>query len=57
MPLKERTETDLIRLLSNTPLQLDITFIKVPNHESKNTSSLHMEQFYTSFEYLSGDRS
>lgn len=52
MPLKERTETDLIRLLSNSPLQLDITFIKVPNHESKNTSSLHMEQFYTSFEDL-----
>ena len=52
MPLKERTETDLIRLLSNSPLQLDITFIKVPNHESKNTSALHMEQFYTSFEDL-----
>jgi homoserine O-succinyltransferase/O-acetyltransferase len=52
MPLKERTETDLIRLLSNTPLQLDITFIKVPEHESKNTSALHMEQFYTSFEEL-----
>ncbi|MBO7379487.1 MAG: homoserine O-succinyltransferase [Bacteroidales bacterium] len=52
MPLKERTETDLIRLLSNSPLQIDITFIKVPNHESKNTSALHMERFYTSFENL-----
>ena len=52
MPVKERTETDLIRLLSNSPLQLDITFIKIPNHESKNTSALHMEQFYTSFEDL-----
>ncbi|MBR0036664.1 MAG: homoserine O-succinyltransferase [Bacteroidales bacterium] len=52
MPLKERTETDLIRLLSNSPLQLDITFIKIPDHETKNTSSLHMEQFYTSFEEL-----
>ncbi len=50
MPLKERTETDLIRLLSNSPLQLDITFIKIPNHETKNTSALHMEQFYISFE-------
>ena len=48
MPIKERTEIDLIRLLSNTPLQLDITFMKVPGHESKNTSSAHMEQFYTS---------
>lgn len=52
MPVKERTEMDLIRLLSNTPLQLDITFMKVPGHESKNTSSDHMEQFYTSFEEL-----
>ena len=52
MPIKERTEIDLIRLLSNTPLQLDITFMKVPGHESKNTSSDHMKQFYTSFEHL-----
>lgn len=52
MPVKERTEMDLIRLLSNTPLQLDITFMKVPGHESKNTSSDHMEQFYTSFKEL-----
>lgn len=52
MPIKERTEIDLIRLLSNTPLQLDITFMKVPGHESKNTSSDHMEQFYISFEDL-----
>ena len=52
MPLKERTEIDLIRLLSNTPLQLDITFVKVPGHESKNTSSEHIERFYTSFEDL-----
>ena len=52
MPVKERTEMDLIRLLSNTPLQLDITFMKVPGHESKNTSSDHMEQFYISFEEL-----
>lgn len=52
MPLKERTEMDLIRLLSNTPLQLDITFVKVPGHESKNTSTEHIERFYTSFEEL-----
>lgn len=52
MPIKERTEIDLIRLLSNTPLQLDITFMKVPGHETKNTSSDHMEQFYISFEDL-----
>lgn len=52
MPLKERTETDLIRLLSNSPLQLNITFMMVPNHETKNTSADHMEQFYHSFEEL-----
>lgn len=56
MPIKERTEIDLIRLLSNTPLQLDITFMKVPGHESKNTSSDHMDQFYISFEQLSNQK-
>lgn len=56
MPIKERTEIDLIRLLSNTPLQLDVTLMKVPGHESKNTSSDHMEQFYTSFEELADQK-
>ncbi|MBO7109209.1 MAG: homoserine O-succinyltransferase, partial [Prevotella sp.] len=37
MPLKITTETDLIRLLSNTPLQMDINFMKLRSHTSKNT--------------------
>ena len=52
MPIKEQTENDLIRLLSNTPLQIETTFMMIPGHVSKNTSMDHMEQFYTSFEQL-----
>ena len=52
MPLKITTETDLIRLLSNTPLQLDITFMKLKSHTSKNTPVEHMKQFYINFEEL-----
>ena len=37
MPLKITTETDLVRLLSNTPLQLEISFMKLKSHTSKNT--------------------
>ena len=52
MPLKITTETDLIRLLSNTPLQLDITFMKLKSHTSKNTPVEHMQQFYIAFDEL-----
>ena len=52
MPLKITTETDLIRLLSNTPLQLDITFMKLKSHTSKNTPIEHMQQFYIAFDEL-----
>ena len=52
MPLKITTETDLIRLLSNTPLQLDITFMKLRSHTSKNTPVEHMMMFYKSFDEL-----
>lgn len=50
MPLKITTETDLIRLLSNTPLQLEISFMKVKGHTSKNTPIEHMQAFYRDFE-------
>ena len=46
MPLKITTETDLIRLLSNTPLQLDITFMKLKSHTPKHTPIEHMMMFY-----------
>ena len=45
MPIKVTTETDLVRLLSNTPLQIDVTFMKLKSHTSKNTPIEHMKQF------------
>lgn len=52
MPLKITTETDLIRLLSNTPLQLQISFMKLRSHTSKNTPIEHMMMFYRDFEMM-----
>lgn len=49
MPLKITTETDLIRLLSNTPLQVELDFMKIKNHTPKNTSEEHMKAFYKTF--------
>lgn len=56
MPLKITTETDLIRLLSNTPLQLEISFMKLKSHTSKNTPIEHMKAFYKDFELLREER-
>jgi homoserine O-succinyltransferase len=52
MPLKITTETDLVRLLSNTPLQLEVEFMKLKSHTSKNTPIEHMKAFYKSFHAL-----
>ena len=52
MPLKITTETDLVRLLSNSPLQIELSFMKVKNHTSKNTPVEHMQAFYTDFEEM-----
>ena len=52
MPIKITTETDLIRLLSNTPLQIEIEFLKMKGHNSKNTSDEHMKAFYKTFDRL-----
>ncbi len=52
MPLKITTETDLIRLLSNTPLQMNVTFMKLRSHTPKNTPIEHMMAFYKDFEEL-----
>ena len=46
MPLKITTETDLVRLLSNTPLQMEINFMKLKSHTPKNTPVEHMMMFY-----------
>nr|AGT02724.1 homoserine O-succinyltransferase [Strigomonas galati] len=52
MPLKVTTETDLIRLLSNSPLQIDITFMKLHTYTPKNTPVAHLDQFYEDFETM-----
>lgn len=49
MPLKEDTELQILRSLSNTPLQVDVTFVNVSSHVSKNTSTSHINQFYQAF--------
>ena len=56
MPLKITTETDLVRLLSNTPLQMDIAFMKLKSHTPKNTPIEHMMMFYKDFETLSREK-
>ena len=50
MPLKEETELQLLRSLSNTPLQIDVTFLTMNSHESKNTSTSHLNKFYLHFQ-------
>jgi len=52
MPIKQDTEVQLLRALSNTPLQIDITFLQLATHVSKNTAASHLEQFYTTFEQI-----
>lgn len=52
MPLKVTTETDLVRLLSNTPLQLEVSFMKLKSHTPKNTPIEHMMMFYKDFSIL-----
>ncbi|MDL2322886.1 homoserine O-succinyltransferase [Bacteroidales bacterium OttesenSCG-928-A17] len=50
MPIKIVTETDFIRLLSNSPLQVEVDFLKMKTHRSKNTSAEHLAAFYKNFE-------
>lgn len=56
MPLKEQTERHLLRLLSNSPLQVDVTLLKPKTHKSKNTAEEHMDEFYLTFEDIKGLR-
>jgi homoserine O-succinyltransferase/O-acetyltransferase len=53
MPVKITTETDLIRLLSNSPLQIEIDFLQLESHTSKNTPIEHMIAFYKTFDEIS----
>lgn len=50
MPLKEDTEIQLLRCLSNTPLQVDTIFMRVATHISKNTAANHLNEFYVTFD-------
>lgn len=56
MPLKISTETDLLRLLSNSPLQIEIDFMKIKGHTPKNTPSEHMKTFYRNFDELNNQK-
>ena len=56
MPVKVTTETDLVRLLSNTPLQLEISFMKLKSHTPKNTPVEHMMMFYRDFEVMKNEK-
>lgn len=50
MPLKEDTELALLRSLANTPLQVNVSFVRMDTHKSKNTSAEHLERFYIYFD-------
>lgn len=52
MPLKEATELDLLRVLSNFPIQTIITFLKVSTYESRHTTPSHLNKFYTVFDEI-----
>ncbi len=52
MPTKEVTEAQLIRMLANSPIQVDLKLIHMDSHESKNTDSSHLEDFYVTFDEI-----
>lgn len=52
MPEKEKAETQLLRLLGNTPLQVNVNFLRTKSYESTHTSKQHLDQFYTDFEQI-----
>ncbi len=56
MPIKITTETDLVRLLSNSPLQVEISFMKIKSHTSKNTPIEHMKAFYHDFDEMKNQK-
>ena len=56
MPLKEDTELQILRSLSNTPLQVDVTFVRVSSHVSRNTSTSHIYKFYEPFDNIKNQK-
>ncbi|WP_430608075.1 homoserine O-succinyltransferase [Enterococcus sp. AZ170] len=55
MPKKDETEVQLLRLLSNTPLQINVEFLHMSSHETKNTSSEHLNRFYHQFKEIKNE--
>lgn len=56
MPEKEKTELQLLRLLGNTPLQVNISFLRMATHQSKNVDKSHLDTFYETFEEVKDRR-
>ena len=56
MPTKIITETQILRLLGNSPLQVEITLLKTKSYVSKNTSSAHLENFYKTFDEVKTEK-
>lgn len=56
MPNKQQTEVQILRLLSNTPLQLQVTFIRMESHISKHTSEAYLDEFYSVFDDIRDTR-
>lgn len=56
MPQKITTENQLLQLLSQSPLQIEVTLLKMQQHESKNASSTHLDKFYVAFKAVSEER-
>lgn len=56
MPTKIATETQLLRLLGNTPLQIDVTLLHTATHESKNVAPEHLLEHYTTFEQVRDEK-
>ncbi len=56
MPTKITTETQLLRLLSNTPLQVEAVLLQTETHESKNTPAEHLQQFYKTFSEVKNEK-
>lgn len=56
MPIKQDTELQLLRALSNTPLQVDVTFMNLDSHVSINTSANHLNKFYSPFSELKNNK-
>jgi len=56
MPLKEETELQLLRVLSNTPLQIDVSFMTLKSHVSVNTSASHLNKFYITYDDVKDEK-